>query len=350
MNGHGVRKRPSTVLLTGALALMLVAALVVSLVFGSESISLEEVLEVLHGRFTGHPLGSGYDTIIWELRIPRSLLAAIAGAGLSLAGAGMQTLVRNPLADPYLLGLSAGASVGATSVIVIGTFSAFGVWALSVGALIGALGAAVAVYLVAQAQGGLTPLRLVLSGVVMSAAFNAISALMVFLSDDNRAATSVMFWSLGSVAGATWVKLIFPVVVLVVVGILMMVFSGWLDAMAAGPATATALGVPVIATRNGLFVAMGVLVGALVAVSGGIGFVGLIVPHAARMVVGALHRNVLPVSAVGGALFMVLVDIIARVVVAPQEIPLGVVTGVIGAPMFLFLMGRRSYAFGGRDS
>lgn len=350
MSQSRIACRVPVVPLVIALLILLVAALVISLGFGSEKIPLDEVLAVLRGRIAGDSVGSSSDTIIWELRIPRSLLAASAGAGLSLAGAGMQTLVRNPLADPYLLGLSAGASVGATAVITIGAFSAFGVWALSVGALVGALGAAVLVYLVAQAQGGLTPLRLVLAGVVMSAALSAISSFMVFLSDDNRAASTVMFWSLGSVAGATWTKLILPVLVVIVVLILMMAFSGWLDALAAGPATAAALGVPVVATRNGLFLLIGVLVGVLVAVSGGIGFVGLIVPHAARMVVGAQHRNMLPISAAGGALFLVLVDMVARVVAAPQEIPLGVVTGVIGAPLFLFLMGRRAYAFGGRDS
>lgn len=343
-------RRLPVIPLTITLFILVVVSVVIALAFGSEKIPLSDVVAILQGRLTGHPLGTSSDTIVWELRVPRSVLAALVGAGLSLAGTGMQTMVRNPLADPYLLGLSAGASVGATAVIVVGAFGAFGIWALSFGALVGAIGAAVAVYLVAQAQGGLTPLRLVLAGVVMSSAFSAIASFMVFLSDDNRAATSVMFWMLGSVAGATWVKLIFPTIVLIIVGLGMMIFSGWLDALAAGPATATALGVPVVATRNVLFVGLGILIGALVAVSGGIGFVGLIVPHATRMVVGAMHRNVLPVAATGGALFLVWVDIIARVVVAPQEIPLGVVTGVIGAPLFLFLMGRRSYAFGGRDA
>lgn len=337
---------PLAILLT----ILVLVSVVIALAFGSEKIPLSDVIAIIQGRLSGNLVGTSFDTIVWELRVPRSLLSAIVGAGLSLAGVGMQTMVRNPLADPYLLGLSSGAAVGATAVIVAGAFSAFGIWALSVGALVGAIGAAVMVYLVAQAQGGLTPLRLVLAGVVMGSAFSAIASFMVFLSDDNRAANSVMFWMLGSVAGATWVKLIFPAIVLVVVGIGMAAFSGWLDALAAGPATATALGVPVIATRNVLFIGMGILIGALVAVSGGIGFVGLIVPHATRMVVGAMHRNVIPVAAAAGALFLVWVDIIARVVAAPQEIPLGVVTGVIGAPLFLFLMGRRAYAFGGRDA
>ena len=232
----------------------------------------------------------------------------------------------------------------------MGTFAIFGIWALSIGALIGALGAAMTVYFIARAQGGLTPLRLVLSGVVISAAFNSIASFMVFLSDDSRAANSVMFWLLGSIAGARWEKVIIPAVVVGIVAIVMICFSSWLDALAAGPATATALGVPVGLMRSGLFICVGLAVGTLVAVSGGIGFVGLIIPHVTRMVVGSLHVRVIPVCAALGALFMIWVDVLSRIIARPQEIPLGVVTGVIGAPLFIILMGRRSYTFSGRDA
>ena len=210
--------------------------------------------------------------------------------------------------------------------------------------------ASAAVYFIAQAQGGLTPLRMVLAGVVMSSAFSAMASFMVFLSDDNRAANSVMFWMLGSVAGATWEKLIIPAVAVAVALVLIMLVSSWMDAMMTGPATAAALGVRVGAMRNGIFIGSSILIGVLVAVAGGIGFVGLIIPHASRMLVGALHKRMLPVAAAGGAVFLLWVDVVSRVVARPQEMPLGVVTGVVGAPLFLFLMGRRSYAFGSRDA
>lgn len=332
------------------LTMLIIGSVVVSVTLGSEKIALQDVTTVLHGRTLGTPdPDSVWDTIVWEMRLPRALLAVMAGAGLAIAGAGMQTLVRNPLADPYLLGISAGASVGATAVIVWGALSQYGVYALSVGALIGALSSALIVYLVATAQGGLTPVRLVLTGVVLSSAFSAIASLMVFLSDDNRSANSVMFWMLGSVAGATWDKLLIPLLVLSIVAVLMVALHGWMDALAAGAETATALGINVQAMRTGLFVALGILIGVLVAVSGGIGFVGLIIPHAARLVVGATHRMMLPIAALGGGLFLLWVDVIARVIARPQELPLGVVTGVIGAPIFLWLMGRRQYSFGGRQ-
>lgn len=330
------------------LILGIAASVVVSVALGSERIPVSEVLTVLQGRLWGTPdPDSVWDTIVWDMRLPRALLAVIVGCGLAVAGAGMQTLVRNPLADPYLLGISAGASVGATAVIVLGVLSQYGIYALSVGALIGALGSAFVVYLVATAQGGLTPVRLVLTGVVLSSAFSAIASLMVFLSDDTRSANSVMFWMLGSVAAATWERLLIPLVVLAIVFAGMLAIHGWLDALAAGADTATALGINVQTLRTWLFVSLGVLIGVLVAVSGGIGFVGLIIPHAARLVVGATHRMMLPVAALSGGLFLLWVDVIARVIARPQELPLGVVTGVIGAPLFLLLMGRRQYSFGG---
>lgn len=344
------RRRVPSLLITLVLLALTVVVAVVSLGFGAEKIPLNTVISVLQGHVGGTPVTGPANTIIWELRLPRAILAIVTGAGLAIAGALMQTLVRNPLADPYILGISSGAAVGATVVITMGVLGAFGIWALSVGALLGALGATLLVYFIARTQGGLTPLRLVLSGVVLSAAFSSVSSFLVFLSDDQRAANSVMFWTLGSVAGATKQKLILPIVVVAVGLILVMGFSGWLDALAAGPHTAAALGINVPLVRNAVFILNAVLVGSLVAVSGGIGFVGLIVPHASRILVGALHRKVIPVAAAGGGLFLLLVDILARTVASPQEMPLGVVTGIIGAPLFLFLIGRNSYAFGGRDA
>ncbi len=230
--------------------------------------------------------------------------------------------------------------------MTLGALAGLGVWALSGGALLGALVATVTVYTVARAQGGLTALRLILSGVVLSSAFMALSSLLVFTAGDPHAAEGVMFWMLGSVAGATWAKVPLAGAVVVITLAAMIAIHSWLDAYAAGTDTATSLGVPVRGLRTTLFVIQGVLVGVLVAVSGGIGFVGLIVPHAARLVVGATHRAMLPVAVCGGALFLVWVDVVSRVAAAPREMPLGILTGLIGAPIFLFLMGRRRYEFG----
>ena len=324
---------------------------VISLTFGSvayDAIDVWDVVAAHIGIIPGDDVfGSTIDSVVWSLRAPRGLLALIVGAGLALAGVVMQTLVRNPLADPYLLGVSSGASVGATAVITIGVFTSFGLYAISVGALFGALAATAIVYLITLAQGGLTPLRLILTGVVASSAFSALASFLVFKSQDARAAQGVMFWMLGSVVGAQWDRLLLPALVVLAAFLILMFMSNPLDAMAAGPDTAAALGVNVERLRQILFFIQALLVGAMVAVAGGIGFVGLVIPHLARIMVGSLHRRLLPIAMVLGAVFMVWVDVIARIAAPPQEIPLGVVTGVLGAPLFLLLMGRGRYQFGG---
>ena len=324
---------------------------VISLTFGSvayDAIDVWDVVAAHIGIIPGDDVfGSTIDSVVWSLRAPRGLLALIVGAGLALAGVVMQTLVRNPLADPYLLGVSSGASVGATAVITIGVFTSFGLYAISVGAPFGALAATAIVYLITLAQGGLTPLRLILTGVVASSAFSALASFLVFKAQDARAAQGVMFWMLGSVVGAQWDRLLLPALVVLAAFLILMFMSNPLDAMAAGPDTAAALGVNVERLRQILFFIQALLVGAMVAVAGGIGFVGLVIPHLARIMVGSLHRRLLPIAMVLGAVFMVWVDVIARIAAPPQEIPLGVVTGVLGAPLFLLLMGRGRYQFGG---
>lgn len=336
--------------LVGLISVLTVVSIAHSVNIGSETLDQAEVWNVLLAHLNGTAAtNQTVETIVWELRLPRSLMAVIVGAGLGIAGCGMQTLVNNPLADPYLLGVSAGASVGATAVITFGIFSGFGLWALPVGALVGALTAALAVYLVAMAQGGLTPIRLVLSGVVLSSAFSAVASFLVFKGPDPRAAQSVLFWLLGSVSGAQWDKLSIPLGVVAVSLILMLITHNWLDSLAWGPEAAAALGVPVGPLRQGLFVLLAILVGSLVAVAGGIGFVGLIVPHLCRMIIGSLHRHLLPLAAAFGGCFLLWVDVASRVLVAPAEVPLGVVTGLIGAPVFLVIMGRRNYEYGGNQ-
>lgn len=345
---HNARRLPVPPLIA-VLALAAVLTVVLSMGFGAEPLPAQVVVDALRGRLSGGSVDPAYDAIVWEIRLPRTLLALVVGAGLAIAGTGIQALVRNPLADPYLLGVSSGASVGATAVITMGVLTGAGLWALSLGALLGALLAALLVFGIALLQGGLTPLRLVLTGTVLSAAFSSVASFMVFKSAEPQAAQSVLFWLLGSVSGATWEQLWLPTAAVAVSFVLLIAASGWLDALAVGPDTAAALGVPVRGLRIALFVLLAVLVGVLVAVAGGIGFVGLILPHLARLLVGPRHRAMLPVAALTGAVFLVWVDVAARIAVRPTEIPLSVVTGLIGAPVFLILLGRRKYRFGGES-
>ncbi|MCM6773261.1 iron ABC transporter permease [Nocardia sp. CDC159] len=340
-----IRVRTSIVL--PLLGVLLGCAMVAATGFGAETLPTATVVEVLRDHLTGTSSADpGMDTIVWQLRVPRTILAAVVGAGLALAGAAMQTLVRNPLADPYLLGVSSGAGVGAASVVTWGFLAGAGVWALAGGALAGAFAAAGLVFVIALAQGGLTPLRLVLTGTVLGSLFSALSSYLIFRSSDPTAATRVLFWLLGGLAGADWTKVGLPATVVAVAGLALWAVSGWLDALQVGADTAASVGVPVRALRIGLYVGLAVLVGVLVAVSGGIGFVGLVVPHAARLLVGSPHRVLLPVCALCGAVFLVVADAAARVLVRPTEVPVGVLTGLIGAPVFLLMLGRRSYRYG----
>lgn len=325
----------------------LIPSALVGVTLGAEPLPLGTVAEVVAARFTGAHVSPGLDTIVWELRMPRTILAIIVGAGLALAGAAMQTLVRNPLADPYLLGVSSGASVGAVAVLTTGFLSGAGTWALSGGALIGALTSGAIVLAVALASGGLTPLRLILTGTVLAAAFSSIASFLVFRSHDPSAAESAMFWLLGSFAGADRTKLLLPAIAVAVGALVLLAVAGWLDALMLGPTTAASLGVPVPQLRLALVVVLALVVSVLVAVSGGIGFVGLIVPHLARLLVGPRHRTMLPTAMLAGALFLVWVDLGTRVLTRPTEIPVSVLTGIIGAPVFLILMSRRAYSFGG---
>ena len=341
------RGRLSPGIVLPALLVVTVLSAVCALAFGSEMLPVSTVVDVLHSRFGGPPVTRSELAIVWGIRAPRVLLGLAVGAGLAVAGAVVQTLVRNALADPHLLGVSSGASVGATAVITTGLFAGAGVWALSFGAMIGALGAAILVFTIATLQGGITPLRLVLTGTVTASALSAIASFLVLRTNDSQAAQSVLFWLLGSLAGASWDKLWAPVIVVFLLTAAVFALHGWLDALAAGPDVAASLGIPIRTLRNVLFGVLAALVGTMVAVSGAIAFVGLVIPHVTRMLVGARHRVVLPAAALIGASFLVWVDVVARTSLRPTEIPLSVVTGVIGAPLFLLLLGRRRYRFGG---
>jgi iron complex transport system permease protein len=325
---------------------LVVVVMVLGVMIGSTSLGVKQVLDVLWGHF-----GSGVhdviaDQIIWQIRLPRVLLAALIGAALTTAGTVLQALVRNPLADPFILGISSGASVGATAVLLFGTLSSLGLWALSVGSIAGALLAMVTVFVLAVDDGRLTPTRLVLSGVALSAMFSAVASYLLF--QGNQVATSsVVFWLLGSFGRASWGQLHLPAISLALAMLYLLSQARALNALSVGAETATALGVDVERLRRRLFVVTSVVAGVAVAVSGVIGFVGLVVPHIVRLAMGNDHRVTLPVGLLWGAAFMVAADLLSRVLVPPQEMPVGVITAFIGGPIFLILIRRRAYSMGG---
>ncbi|WSN08428.1 iron ABC transporter permease [Micromonospora sp. NBC_01699] len=314
-------------------------------------IPLPDVAGYLVAALTGGTIGAdeltGY-TIVWQVRTPRVLLAMVVGAGLSVVGVAVQAMVRNPLADPFVLGISSGASVGATSVVVFGLFTGLGLYALSTAALLGGLFAAALVYLAARGPAGLTPLRLVLTGTALAYGFQAVMSLLVFLSPDGQAARTVLFWLLGSLGAATWGSLPLAATGVVLAMVLLSRSARELDALAMGDETAASMGVDVVALRRRLFVLTAAVTGLLVAVSGAIGFVGLVMPHLVRILVGSGHRRVLLVAPLVGAGFMVWTDLASRTLFAPEELPIGVLTALVGVPVFVTLIHRRGYLFGGR--
>jgi iron complex transport system permease protein len=328
-----------------ACGLLLLVTMTLGIGIGSVSLSPRAVWQVIVDHLAGHPKNTVADEIVWQIRLPRVLLAAVVGAALTTAGTVVQVLVRNALADPFLLGVSSGASVGATTVLLFGAFASLGVWAISFGSVLGALAAMGTVFLVSRKGRQLAPTQLILCGVVLSALFESVTSFLIFRGNP-QATQSVLFWLLGSFGSANWPQLPIPAIALAVAIGYLMATGRSLNALAMGAEPAASLGVDVHRLRRNLFIVTSLMAGVAVAVSGVIGFVGLVVPHIVRLMVGSDHRRVLPVGVLFGASFMVVGDLLARTIVAPQEMPIGVITAFIGAPTLIVLIRRRPYLYG----
>ncbi|MFP7833904.1 putative F420-0 ABC transporter permease subunit [Marisediminicola sp. LYQ134] len=336
--GTATRRTVAVPVLVGvALTIALVVSVGVAVTIGQADIRVADVwLSVASNLGLGvTPLDALRDGIVWQLRLPRVLTAGAVGAGLAIAGAVMQAVTRNPLADPYLLGLSSGASLGAVAVLVLGLTVA-----LPGAAFVGAIVALVATLAIAGTGATLTPSRTILAGVAVSSLGAALTSFVIFWTATGDSYREIITWLLGSLAGARWPAVAIAVGALVIVGVPLLVGGRVLDAFAFGDTSAAALGVDVARMRVLMLVGTALLTGGMVAVSGSIGFVGLILPHAVRLVVGARHRALLPLSALTGAIFLIWCDTLARTVFDPRELPVGIVTAVIGAPVFVWLLVR----------
>ncbi|MBO8187633.1 FecCD family ABC transporter permease [Streptomyces spirodelae] len=325
------------------LAVLLVVSATAGLAIGSVQVPPGQVWGIVT-----HALGADWaepdwsrarETIVLDVRAPRVLLGAVAGAGLAVVGTALQALIRNPLAEPYLLGVSSGASLGAVVVIVFGV-TLFGPASLSAAAFAGALGALLLVYATARTGGRITSARLVLSGVAIAAVLTAVLDLLLLTTDRGNEARAVLAWTLGGLGGVNWGTLWLPSAALLLGTAVLMVQARNLNLLLAGEEAATTMGLDVARFRARMFVLLSLVTGILVAACGPIGFVGLMLPHTVRLAVGGDHRRVLPTAALGGAVFLIWADIAARVVAAPMEIPVGVLTALCGGPFFLWLMRR----------
>ena len=332
---------------TGLACLALLAVLMLSVVLGISlgpvTIPFPEVWRVmLHRLLT--PLGLGdwislegirdsTQNIVWHLRAPRVLLGMLVGAALTLSGVGMQAFTRNPLAEPYVLGISSGASLGAVLAMLVGVWLPMGRLSVPAGAFVGALVSILLVYGLSRSGGAVTPV------------FQAFTNYLVYTAPDDAAVREATFWMLGGLGSAKWEDLPLLALILPPLFLVLMALARPLNAMLMGDSSAVTLGVDLDRVRGVLILSSALLTASAVAVSGCIGFVGLVIPHLVRSVVGADHRRLIPLSALCGAVFMIWMDVGARLAVRPEEIPVGIITAFIGAPLFLWMIRVRRYEF-----
>ena len=334
----------SRLLPLGAFALLALGlAMLAGIAIGETAVSAEVVWQVLANHLwqAGYPLDPIDAGIVWNYRLPRTLVAAACGAGLATCGVILQALLRNPLAEPYLLGLSAGASTGAVAVGLLGLGGA--ALSLSGGAFLGALAAFALVLALSRASGSRHDnTQVILAGIAGSQLFNALTAFLITKSATAEQARGILFWLLGNLSGVRWpaVALAVPMAVL---GLLVCLgHRRALDAFTFGADSAATLGVPVRRTQLLLISCAALVTAVMVSIVGAIGFVGLVIPHALRLLLGPGHSRLVPASALGGALFLIVADILSRTLIAGQVVPVGVVTALIGAPLFaLILVSRR---------
>ncbi|HYF53586.1 MAG TPA: iron ABC transporter permease [Salinarimonas sp.] len=328
--------RPSRSLVLGGVVGLMGLASLVALGSGAVAIPPDRVIAALLS-----PATAGGDAlVIWSVRLPRVALGLLVGAALALSGALMQGLFRNPLADPGLIGVSSGASLAAAATIVLGERLSGGALpfaALPAGAFVGGLAMTLLLAAIATSGGRTSVATMLLAGIALGALAGALMGVLTYLSDD-RQLRDLSFWSLGSLSGASWTKVLAVLPAILPALIAMPLLARGLNALSLGEAEAYHLGIRVQRLKAALVVLVALAVGAAVAAAGAIGFVGIVVPHLLRLVAGPDHRLILPATAVLGAALLVAADALARTVVAPAELPLGIVTAAIGAPFFLWLL------------
>ncbi|MEM6464426.1 MAG: iron ABC transporter permease [Pseudomonadota bacterium] len=329
----------------GLLAALLAVMAVLSLATGASDASVFSVLKAWLAPLVGSeiPLSTRDSIIIYDIRFPRMVLGVMIGASLAVCGAILQGLFRNPLADPGIVGVSAGGALGAVSMIVLGATvlapisALFGIYALPLAAFFGSVVTTAVLYRIATRRGQTSVATMLLAGIALSALAAALTGIFIYMASDQQL-RDLTFWGLGSIAGATWTKVAAAAPMIVIALCFSPFLAGGLNAMTLGEATARHMGLAVQRFKVTAIVVVAAATGAAVAVSGGIGFVGIVVPHLLRLLIGPDHRYLLPASALLGASLLLAADAVARVIVAPAELPIGIITAVVGAPFFLWIL------------
>lgn len=334
------------------LTVLLIIAMGVALFLGTVHIPVDILWQVIvskfvHGISINDPRQGALNDIIWTLRMPRILLAALVGAGLAISGVIMQAIVKNPLADPYILGISSGASTGATVAILLGIGTLLGEQYVGIMAFIGAMIISFGVLLISNLGGRSNAIKLLLAGMALSAVCSAFTSIIVYFGQDKDGIQNITFWMMGSLAGATWNLIAIMTIVIIIPVIFFCLQTKILNLMLLGDEVAITLGVDLHRYRQLYLIVSSLMVGFSVYAAGIIGFVGLLIPHIIRQSLGTNHKGLLPISALSGALLLVVADTLSRTLISHTDLPIGILTSVIGAPFFVYLMVKKTYAFGG---
>lgn len=349
-----LQKTPLYVTLILFLGVALVISVLLAVTIGSTSIPFSDVYQAILYQLFGignsevYGIGPLHDIVIY-IRLPRLILAVAVGMGLAVCGVVMQAIVKNPLADPYVLGVSSGASLGATLAILLGVGSFLGSNFVGIMGCAGAFAISLLVLLISNIGSRSNSVKLLLAGMALSSVCSAFSSFIVYFANDKEGMMSVTYWLMGSLAGAKWenIAVIFPLILLCI--FFFITQYRILNLMLLGDEVSITLGTDLHHYRNLYLLVASLMIGFIVYASGMIGFVGLIVPHVVRFLVGTDHKKLIPVSALSGAILPVWADVLCRVVIPKNELPIGILISMIGAPCFIYLMARRSYGFGGKE-
>ncbi|EGT0014618.1 TPA: iron ABC transporter permease [Clostridium perfringens] len=338
-------RKDKKVFIAVLLILLFISSIILGISFGAVDIPPYDVYRVFLYKVFGIKIGnldeilnSTLFDIIWGVRMPRVLLGAFAGMALAMVGVIMQATIQNPLGDPYILGLSSGASLGATFSILIGFSGVLSSFGAPLGAFLGALMASIFVYFLARIGGRITPFKMILAGMVISSICSSLTSLIIFLSKDNEGIRTVNFWMMGSLAGAEWSNIVLPIAISVIPLIYFFTQYRNLNLMVLGDETSITLGLNIEKHRKIYMILSSLITGVIVSVCGTIGFVGIMIPHIVRLIFGTDHKTLLTFSALVGAIFLIWADVIARCAITNMELPIGIITSVIGAPFLLWLM------------
>ena len=351
MNKKNYNKVPIYIGTSLLLLMILFLSIGLSVTIGSVDISIKEVYEVLLYKLFNigsSSAGTGpVADVVWLIRMPRIILAITVGCGLSVVGIVMQAIVKNPLADPYILGVSSGASLGATLSVILGFGIIFGNNSIGFMGFIGAFTISILVLAISNIGGRSSSVKLLLAGMSLSSVCSSFSSFLVYISDDSQKLNTITFWLMGSLAGAKWNEIVIILPIIILGTIFFITQYRTLNLMLLGDEVSITLGTDLHSYRIIYLVITSIMIGILVYASGMIGFVGLIIPHIVRIIFGTDHKKIIPIAALLGSIILIWADVFSRILIKGTEIPIGIVISIIGAPLFVWLMIKKNYGFGG---